>query len=142
MSEGGSASRELRRRAPIALLGLSAVAAYGVIAVFTLFNAQTFTAEVSALVRGWWYATGAAVPYGAADMPPDMPLYFYEVGYWQRLLGAGFLSSRLLSIALGAVSGILLFSICRRLTANTLVAAAAAFIFLATPSTSFYFATA
>jgi hypothetical protein len=142
MSDGGSASQALSRRAPAAILGLLTLAAYAVIAVFTLFNGQTFAEEVSALVRGWWYATGAVTPYTPADVPAEMPLFFYELGYWQRLLGAGHLSGRILSIVLGGVSGLLLFSICRRLTANTLVAAAAAFIFLATPSTSFFFATA
>lgn len=142
MSEGGLTSQELRRRAPAAVLGLLTVAAYGAIALFTLFNAQTFTAEVAALVRGWWYATGAVTPYSPTDIPADMPLYFYELGYWQQIAGAGHLSGRILSVILGAVSGVLLFSICRKLTANTAVAAAAAFIFLATPSTSFFFATA
>ncbi len=142
MSEGGLTSQQLRRRAPVALLGLLAVAAYGAIAVFSLFNAQTFTAEVSALVRGWWYATGAVTPYSPVDTPAEMPLYYYALGYWQLAVGAGHLSGRILSIILGAVSGLLLFSICRKLTANTAVAAAATFIFLATPSTSFFFATA
>ncbi|MCA0201597.1 MAG: glycosyltransferase family 39 protein [Proteobacteria bacterium] len=142
MSEGGLTSQELRRRTPAALLGLLAIAAYGAIAIFTLFNAQTFTAEVSALVRGWWYATGAVTPYSPIDTPAEMPLYFYELGYWQQIAGPGHLPGRILSVILGAVSGLLLFSICRTLTANTAVAAAAAFIFLATPSTSFFFATA
>lgn len=142
MSEGGLTSQELRRRAPAALLGLLAVAAYGAIAVFTLFNAQTFTAEVASLVRGWWYATGAVTPYSPSDTPAEMPLYFYALGYWQQIVGAGHLSGRILSVILGGVSGLLLFSICRKLTANAAAAAAAAFIFLATPSTSFFFATA
>lgn len=142
MADGGSASQELRRRAPAALLGLLAVAAYGAITVFTLFNAQTFTAEVSALVRGWWYATGAVTPYSAADVPREMPLYFYELGVWQRLVGPGHVAGRILSILLGAAGGLLLFSIVRRLTANTMAAGAAVFIFLATPSTSFFFGTA
>ncbi|MGE4062603.1 MAG: ArnT family glycosyltransferase [Rhodospirillaceae bacterium] len=141
MPEGGAGS-QVRRRAPAALLSLLAVATYGAIGVFTLFNAQTFTEEVAALVRSWWYATGAVVPYSPADVPPEMPLYYFELGFWQRLLGPGHLSGRLLSIGLGAASGLLLFAICRRLSANTLVAAAAAFIFLATPSTSFFFGTA
>lgn len=142
MSAGGLASQNLRRRAPAALLGVLALAGYAFIAVFTLFHAQTFSAEVSALVRGWWYATGAATPYAGADMPRDMPLYLYEVGFWQRLIGAGHVSGRVLSILLGAASGVLLFAICRKLTANAAIAAAAAFIFLATPSTSFFFGTA
>jgi len=142
MSEGRSASQELKRRAPAALLGLSAIALYGVITVFALFHGQTFAAEVSALVRGWWYALGLARPYAGTDLPTAMPLYFYEIGYWQRLVGQGHVAGRALSIVLGAASGVLLFSICRRLTANTAVAAAAVFIFLATPSTSYFFATA
>ena len=142
MSDGGSASQELKRRAPAALLGVSAIVLYGVIAVFTLFHGQTFPGEVSALIRGWWYALGIARPYAGTDIPTAMPLYFYELGYWQRLVGPGHVAGRTLSIVLGAASGLLLFAICRRLTANTVVAAAAAFIFLATPSTSFFFATA
>ena len=142
MSDGGSASQALSRRAPAAVLGLLAVAAYGAIAGCTLFNGQTFAEEVAALVRGWWYATGALVPYTPADVPAEMPLYYYELGYWQRLLGAGHLSGRILSIVIGGAGGLLLFVICRRLTANTQVAAAAVFIFLATPSTSYFFATA
>lgn len=142
MSDGGSASQVLQRRAPAAILGLLAVAAYATIAVFTLFNGQTFTQEVASLVRSWWYVTGTIAPYSAADMSRDMPLYFYELGFWQLLVGPGHLAGRLPSILLGAASGVLLFSICRRLTANSVVAAAAAFIFLATPATSFFFATA
>jgi hypothetical protein len=142
MSEGGVTSQGFRRWAPAALLGFLAVATYAAIAVFTLFNAQTFPAEVSALVRGWWYASGAVTPYSAADTPAEMPLYFYQLGFWQQIAGPGHLSGRILSVILGAVSGVLLFSICRKLTANTAVAAAAAFIFLATPSTAFFFATA
>ena len=142
MARDGSASQQLKPRAPAALLGLLTVLAYSAIAGFTLFNAQTFTAEIAALVRGWWYTTGAVTPYSAADTPHEMPLYFYELGYWQQLVGGGHITGRVLSIVLGAISGALLFVICRRLTANTLVALAATFIFLATPSTSFFFATA
>ncbi len=142
MSDSGLISQEFRRRAPAALLGLLAVAGYAAVAVFTLFNGQTFTAEVSALVRGWWYATGAVTPYTATDNPTEMPLYFYALGYWQQIVGGGHFSGRGLSIAFGALGGLALYSICRKLTANKAVAAAAAFIFLATPSTSFFFATA
>jgi hypothetical protein len=142
MARNRSASQQRKPQAPAAVLGMLTVAAYAAIATFTLFNAQTFAAETAALIRSWWYATGAVMPYSAADAPGEMPLYFYELGYWQLLAGAGHLTGRVLSIGLGAVSGALLFVICRRLTANTLVAFAATFIFLATPSTSFFFATA
>lgn len=142
MAEGDSVSRTIRRRAPAALLGLAAVAAYGLVTVFTLFNGQTFTAEVSALVRSWWYSGGAISPYTATDATRAMPLYFYELGFWQQIGGAGHITGRVLSILLGAVSGLLLFDICRRLTANTAAAAAATFLFLATPTTAFFLASA
>jgi len=142
MVEGSSGAASIRRRAPAVFLCILAVVAYAGMSVFALFNAQTFTAEVSALVRGWWYVTGTVAPYTAADATRDMPLYLYLLGGWQQLLGIGHTSGRVLSIFLGMVSGLLLFSICRRLTANTAAAAAAVFIFLATPSTSFFFATA
>ena len=47
-----------------------------------------------------------------------------------------------MSVGLGVINGILLFAVCRRLTANNLAAAAGVFILLATPATAFYFATA
>lgn len=142
MTDSDSAAHGLRRRTPAALLGLLGVLVYGAVTVFTLFNGQTFAAEVSALVRSWWYASGALAPYSAADATREMPAYLYVLGGWQLLDGIGHLSGRLLSILLGLASGALLFAICRRLTDNTLAAAAAVFIFLATPATAFFFATA
>jgi hypothetical protein len=47
-----------------------------------------------------------------------------------------------MSVGFGVVSAALLFMICKRLTANTLAAAAGVFIYLASPATAFYFAQA
>jgi hypothetical protein len=46
------------------------------------------------------------------------------------------------SMTLGLASGLLLFAVCRKLTANTLASAAAVLIFLASPATAYSFATA
>jgi hypothetical protein len=135
------------RPSPLAgLLLLGILAVYGILAGRTLLHAPGLADEVSALIRSWWYAgadVGATVsPYTAADATWSMPLYFYQLGFWQKLAGIGPVPARLMSILIGAVDGVLLFLICKRLTANTLAAAAAVFIFLATPATIFSFATA
>ena len=135
------------RPSPLAgLLLLGILAVYGVLAGRTLLHAPSLADEISALIRGWWYvgADGEAAlrPYTAADATWSMPLYFYQLGFWQKLAGIGAVPARLMSVALGAVDGVLLFLICKRLTANTIAAAAAVFIFLGTPATIFAFATA
>ena len=127
---------------PTAVLLLGAVAAYGVLAGHTLFNGHTSAAEITYLVKSWWYASGVVAPYTATDATGQMPLFFYQLGFWQQLEGLGHIPARLPSIGFGIINGLLLFAICKRLTANTLVAAAAVFVFLATPATAFYFATA
>jgi hypothetical protein len=135
-----------RPAAPAGLLLLGVLAVYGVLAARTLLHAPGLAEEVSALIRSWWYVAaeggGAVRPYTAADATWSMPLYFYQLGLWQKLAGIGPLPARIMSIAVGAVDGLLLFLICKRLTANTVASAAAAFIFLATPATVFAFATA
>lgn len=135
-----------RRSPPAGLLLLGILAVYAVLGGQTLLHGPSLPEEVSALIRGWWYAgaaPGTAVqPYSAADATGSMPLYFYQLGFWQKLAGIGPLPGRLLSLAIGLLDGILLFLICKRLTANTVASAAAAFIFLATPATVFAFATA
>src|SRR6185295_18335465 len=68
--------------------------------------------------------------------------YFFQLGYWQELVGVGQFWGRVMSIGLGVVNGLLVFAICKRLTANSTAAAAAVFVFLATPATAFAFASA
>src|SRR5262249_8149007 len=125
--------------AVVLLLGLLAV--YTVVGGLTLLHGQSFPEEVAALIRSWWYAgpTAAVRPYSAADATWSMPLYLYQLGFWQKLAGIGPLPGRILSMAIGLLDGLLLFLICKRLTANTTASAAAAFIFLATPATAFAF---
>ena len=127
---------------PTIVLLIGAALVYGAVAFQTLFNGHVSTEEVADLIRSWWYANGQVAPYTATDATGQMPFYFYQLGFWQQLEGLGFIPSRLISIGFGVINGALLFAICRRLTANTLVAAAAVFIFLGTPATAFYFATA
>ncbi len=141
-----SASSAPRRSPPAGLLLVGVLAVYAVLGGQTLLHGQSLPEEVAALIRGWWYvgaAPGAGVkPYTGTDATWSMPLYFYQIGLWQKLAGIGPLPARLLSLAIGVLDGILLFLICKRLTANTVASAAAAFIFLATPATVFAFATA
>jgi hypothetical protein len=127
---------------PTAVLLAGAVAAYGVIAFEALFNGQTSASEISYLVKSWWYASGLVAPYTATDATGGMPLYFLQLGFWQQVQGLGHIPARVASIGMGVVSGLLLFAICKRLTANTLAATAAVFIFLGTPATAFSFAMA
>ncbi len=127
---------------PALVLLVGAALVYGAIAFQTVFNGQLSADEVGYLIKSAWYARGLVEPYTAADATAQMPAYFYQLGFWQRLVGLELTSARLLSVGFGIVNGVLLFAICRRLTANTLAAAAAVFIFLATPATAYAFATA
>ena len=135
-------SARFKRMLPAIILWLAAGGVYGAATYYTVFYGRTWADEIAYLVKSYWYVTGTISPYTAADATWFMPLYFYQLGFWQELTGVGHMAGRAMSIALGAISAILLFSICRRLTANTSAAAAAVFIFLATPATAFYFATA
>ena len=81
-------------------------------------------------------------PYSDQDPTWYMPLYFYELGFWQKLLGPGMLQGRLLSALLGALSGLLVVDIVRRITGNVLAGALAATVLLTIPAVTFYFGTA
>jgi len=139
-SAGGNAGRP--NALPIAVLLLGAALAYGFIAFQVLVSGHSSTEEIAYLIKSWWYTSGIVPPYTANDATGKMPFYFYQLGFWQQLEGMGHFSARLTSVGIGIINGALLFAICRRITANPLVAAAASFIFLATPATTFYFATA
>jgi hypothetical protein len=141
MSEPDAKSR-IGRVLGAAFLLLAGLGAYGAVAFNTLRNGRTTFEEVGYLIRSWWYATGTVAPYTATDATGHMPLYFYGLGGWQMLAGVGHVPGRLLSVGLGVVGAVLLFAICRRLTANLIAAAAAVAIFLATPATAYAFAMA
>ncbi len=127
-----------RRGVPAAILLIAAAAAYGAVAYLALLHAPMTAEEAASLVRSWWYTTGAVTPYTATDATWSMPLFFYQLGWWQHL-GLGQVWGRAMSVGIGVANGVLLFAICQRLTANALAAAGAVFIFLATPATSFIF---
>ncbi len=131
-----------RRTFPAVLLWLLAAAVYGGSTYYALQYGYAWSDEITYLIKSYWYVTDTVRPYTNADVTGSMPLYFYQLGFWQELVGANLIAGRALSIALGAVSAFLLFSICRRLTANTTVSAAAVLVFVATPATTYYFATA
>ena len=121
---------------------LIALYTYGALAQKVVFDSRTWLDEVNYLIKSWWYVTGRVTPYTDQDPTWYMPLYFYELGWWQQVFGQGHLSGRLLSVLLGGLNGLLLFKICRKLTGNVVVAALAVLMFLSTPATVFYFATA
>ncbi|MGZ5787663.1 MAG: hypothetical protein ACXWJM_17255 [Ramlibacter sp.] len=118
------------------------MAAYGVLAALALQHGQAFAEEVASLIRSAWYVRHQVVPYTATDATGAMPLYPYALGFWQQLTGLGDITGRALSVGLGVVAGILLFLICLRMTANSIAAAGAVLLFLATPTTAYAFATA
>lgn len=128
-----------RRGVPAAILLIAAAVAYGAVSYLTLLHAPMTAEEAAALVRSWWYTSRTVKPYTATDATWSMPLYFYQLGWWQHL-GLGQVWGRAMSIGVGVANGLLLFAICQRLTANALASAGAVFIFLATPATSFIFA--
>ncbi len=131
-----------RRGFPAAILLIAAVAAYGAMAYQALLHGPTSPDEVANLIRAWWYTSGVVKPYTATDATWSMPLYFFQLGWWQHLVGVGQFWGRAMSIGIGVLNGVLLFAICNRLTANSLASAGAVFVFLATPATSFIFASA
>ena len=131
-----------KRMLPAVILWLAAAAIYGGSTYYVLLYGRTWTDEIVFLIKSYWYVTGTVAPYTTTDATWSMPLYFYQLGFWQEFAGAGHMTGRAMSIVLGAVSAVTLFAICRRLTANTTVAAAAVFIFVATPATTYFFATA
>ncbi len=127
---------------PAAALLIGAALAYGAIAFQVVLSGQISAEEAMYLIKAGWYASGQAAPYTAIDATAQMPFYFYQLGFWQRLVDLGLMPARLMSVGIGVINAALVFVICRRLTANTLAAAAAVFIFLATPATAFSFAAA
>ncbi len=142
MAKVGDKNARFQRTLPAVILWLAAAIVYSGSTYYVLLHGRTWATETAYLVKSFWYVTGVVAPYTAADATWSMPLYFYQLGVWQELVSVGHFAGRLLSIAMGAVSAIFLFAICRRLTANTSVAVAAVLIFVATPATTFYFATA
>ncbi|MDG2320594.1 MAG: glycosyltransferase family 39 protein [Rhodospirillaceae bacterium] len=108
----------------------------------TVTNARTWVDEVTYLVKSYRYVTGQVNPYTATDPTWYMPLYFYELGLWQKYMGAGMTYGRLLSAGIGALSGIVIFDIVRRVTGNWTASAIATATLFTVPAVVFYFGTA
>src|SRR4051812_24812216 len=66
---------------PTAILLIGAVVVYGILSFQALFDGHTSAAEISYLVRSWWYASGIVAPYTATDATGQMPLYLYQLGF-------------------------------------------------------------
>lgn len=129
------------RRAAAVVLAVTALA-YGAFSAYAILNARTWTDEVTYLVKSWWYVTGQVAPYSDQDATWYMPLFFYQLGWVQKLFGTGLVAGRAMSAVIGGASGVLVFLICRRLTGNAVIGAVAVAIYLLTPSTAYYFAAA
>ena len=142
MAKAEDKNTRFRRLLPSVVLWLAAIIFYAASSYNALLHGRTWTDEVAYLIKSYWYASGAAAPFTASDATGTMPLYFFQLGFWQELVGIGLVNGRALSIALGALSAVILFVVARRLTANTTIASAAVFAYLATPATAYYFATA
>lgn len=115
---------------------------YGYCVMDVIANARTWVDEVTYLIKSWQYVTGQVEPYTDQDPTWYMPLYFYELGFWQKLIGTGIAQGRYLSAGLGAISGLLVFDVVRRITGDVIGAALAAAILLTLPAVTFYFGTA
>ncbi|MBM3516064.1 MAG: hypothetical protein FJX59_20465, partial [Alphaproteobacteria bacterium] len=139
MSQAPSA---ISRLVPAGALLITAAAAFATIALNTIDNGRRGSSEAIQLIKSLWYASGAVQPFAAADGVGAMPAYPFIVGLWQSFVGADPSTARWLSVGLTALSSLLLFTLCRRLTANTLIAAASVFMFLVTPAAAYFHATA
>ena len=109
---------------------------------YAVVRGRTWSDEVTYVAKSWWYLTGQVAPYSDTDATWYMPLFFYQLGLTQTVFGFGLITGRIASLVLGALSGGLLFACCRKLTGNPTAAALAVLLYLATPATTYYFATA
>ena len=118
------------------------MAAYAAMSAYGVIYGRTWLDEVTYIVKSYWYVTGAVRPYSDADATWYMPFYFYQLGWAQQVFGQGHITGRVMSSVMGALSGGLVFLICRRLNVSAAVAAGAVALYLLTPTTAYYFATA
>lgn len=126
---------------PAAFVLLAAVAAYAAVASNAVMNARLEFEEVGFLIKAWWYISGALPPFSAADATPTMPLFPFGLGALQTQIGLEAQAARISMAVVGVLNGVLLFYLCRKLTANTLASAAAVLLFIGTPATSYSFST-
>ncbi|MBL8631404.1 MAG: hypothetical protein JNM81_17345 [Rhodospirillaceae bacterium] len=127
---------------PAIILLIAGLGAYAAVAFNAVMNGRLDFEEIGSLIKGWWYITGTLQPFGNGDTATMLPAYPYALGALQKFAGLSITNVRFAMVGLGIINGILLFYLCRKLTANTLAAAAAAFIYLGSPATSYSFSTA
>lgn len=132
-------NKSLRETTAVVAILLITYAAYGYGAYDVISNARTWVDEVTYLIKSWRYITGSFTPYSDQDPTWYMPLYFYQLGAWQTFFGTGIEMARLQNVLIGALSGVLVFDIVRRVTGNRVAAALSVLVLLTTPSVVFYF---
>ena len=126
-----------------AIIILAAAAVfYAGFGTYAVTQDRTWSDEVTYIAKSWWYVKGLVAPYSDTDATWYMPLYFYQLGLTQAAFGYGLIAGRAASLVMGGLSGVLLFACCRRLTLNPTVAAMTVLLYLANPTTAYYFATA
>ena len=123
------------------ILGAAALF-YAGFGIYAVVQGRTWSDEVTYIAKSWWYVKGLVAPYSDADATWYMPLYFYQLGLTQAVFGYGLIVGRAASLVMGGVSGGVLFACCRKLTKNPIAAALAVLLYLANPTTAYYFATA
>jgi hypothetical protein len=124
---------------PAGLVLAAAALGYVAVASNTVVNGRLEFGEVSIVVKAWWYTTGVLAPFGPADPLPGLPLLPLALGAIQTVIGPALEPARLVMIGLGALTAVLLFLLCRKLTAHSLASAAAVLIYAATPATAYGF---
>ncbi|MBL8645209.1 MAG: hypothetical protein JNK21_14855 [Rhodospirillaceae bacterium] len=127
---------------PALILLAAGLGAYAAVALNAIVNGRLDFEEIGFLIKGWWYITGALQPFGSGDTATALPGYAYALGAAQKMFGLSITTARSAMVGLGLINGVLLFLLCRKLTANTLASAAAVFVFLGSPATSYSFSTA
>ncbi|MFL2769889.1 MAG: glycosyltransferase family 39 protein [Rhodospirillaceae bacterium] len=123
------------------LLALS-LAYYFISVLGVTSNAKTWVDEVTYLIKSFQYVTGDVKPYSDQDPTWYMPLYFFELGLWQKLVSPSLISSRSLSAGIGVLSGLVVFDIVRRITGSWSAGSIGAATLLSVPAVIFYFGTA
>lgn len=135
-AEAGSA----RRLWPVILA--AAAVFYVAFGAYAVLRGRTWSDEITYVAKSWWYVRGLVAPYSDADATWYMPLYFSLLGLVQSWFGPGLITGRILSLVMGAGSGVLLFICGRKLTGNPAAAALGVLVYALAPATAYYFATA
>ncbi len=94
------------------------------------------------LMKGFWYVTGQVHPYSIEDSTGYVPLFFYELGWWQKFFGIGHYSGRIFSFIIGLINLVTLFIVAREIFQNRFLAAISVMFLASNPIAVKYFCTA